>query len=124
MELWAGGKMIKKRDVIFFLAIGAVCAVLFLTSRIFKVTGDSVQIYKEGKLYAEISLNKDQEIDIDGKIIVKIKDGKAFMYYADCPDKLCIKQGKISDNSRDIVCLPNKVSVRVGKKSETDAVAK
>ena len=50
MELWAGGKMIKKRDVIFFLAIGAVCAVLFLTSRIFKVTGDSVQIYKEGKL--------------------------------------------------------------------------
>ena len=31
--------------------------------------------------------------------------------------------GKIKDNSRDIICLPNKVRVTVTKKSAIDAVS-
>ena len=46
------------------------------------------------------------------------------MEYADCPDKLCINQGKITDSSKKIICLPNKVIVEVTKKSETDAVVR
>ena len=45
------------------------------------------------------------------------------MESADCPDKLCVKTGKIKDNSHDIICLPNKVRVEVTKKSAIDAVS-
>ena len=45
---------------------------------------------------------------------------------ADCPDKLCIKQGKIDSNGQKIVCLPNKtvVEIRSEKESEDDVQAK
>ena len=45
---------------------------------------------------------------------------------ANCPDKLCIKQGKIDSNGQKIVCLPNKtvVEIRSEKESEDDVQAK
>ena len=35
------------------------------------------------------------------------------MISADCPDHLCVKQGKISADGEMIVCLPNKVTVQI-----------
>ncbi len=32
---------------------------------------------------------------------------------ADCPDKLCVKQGKISKSGESIICLPHKVVVKI-----------
>ncbi len=54
-----------------------------------------------------------------------IRNGKADMTEADCPDKLCVKQRAISRNKESIICLPNKVVVEADSKenSEFDAVA-
>ena len=115
----------KKRDLIFIASAVIVCAVLFAVNRIGKKEGDTVLIYVDSKLYAALPLNENAEKEVNsGTNIVKIENGEVYMVYADCPDKLCIKQGKISDSSRDIVCLPNRVTVKVTKKSETDAVSK
>jgi hypothetical protein len=35
------------------------------------------------------------------------------MEYADCPDKLCIRQGIVSRSGERIVCLPNRVSITI-----------
>ena len=32
---------------------------------------------------------------------------------ADCPDKLCIHQGRIHKNGQWIICLPNRVAVTI-----------
>lgn len=119
-----GVKIIKGKDKIFVAVIMTICMLLIAVFFFSQKSGDTVLVYKASKLYKELSLDKNQTLDIDGKNIIVIKDGCAYMQYADCPDKLCIKQGKISDSSRDIVCLPNRVSVRITKKSATDAVAK
>ena len=55
---------------------------------------------------------------------VKIEDGCAYMLSANCPDKLCIRQGKAKDSSKKIICLPNRVTVEVTKKSEIDEVVR
>ncbi len=64
-------------------------------------------------------------IDIDGHNKVVIYDGEVRMEEADCPDKLCVLQGKISRSGQTIICLPNKVMVTIkGGKSEYDGVVK
>ena len=47
-----------------------------------------------------------------GNMLV-IKDGHASIKNADCPDGLCIKQGSISKSNESIICLPNKLVVRI-----------
>lgn len=42
-----------------------------------------------------------------------IRDGKADMKEADCPDKLCVHQKAISAENESIVCLPDRVVVTV-----------
>ncbi len=114
-----------KRDLIFIVSAVILCAVLFTVNRYAKNGGDTVQIYVNAKLCETVPLNENSVKEINGGTNrVRIENGEVFMEYADCPDKLCVKQGKISDSSRDIVCLPNKVTVKVIKKSETDAVSR
>ena len=85
--------------------------------------GDTVSIYQGDKLYGKYPLNTDTEIDIDGKNTVRIENGQAYMYYADCPDKLCVHQGKTSSKNKSIICLPNRIVVRIDKESDIDVVA-
>lgn len=72
------------------------------------------QIYLDGELVQELhwgALTAPQEIPIgDGNILCADGDG-VWMKSADCPDQLCVKQGKIHNGSRSIVCLPNRVTV-------------
>ena len=42
-----------------------------------------------------------------------IQDGCARIEEADCPDKLCVKQGTVSESGESLVCLPNRVVVAV-----------
>ena len=60
-----------------------------------------------------------------GTNILTIKNGKAKMTDADCPDQLCVHQKAASKNHESIICLPNKVVVEVdgSEESEFDAVA-
>lgn len=83
-----------------------------------------VTINKNGKTLYVINLSdtkKPYTVDIGGNTIYVEKDGVS-MTYADCPDKLCVRQGKIKSGA--IICLPNKVIVEFKKKDgNIDAVA-
>ena len=69
-------------------------------------------------------LNNNQKIVLnDGSNVLVIKDGYAYMDYADCPDKICIKQGKINKNGQTISCLPNKISISISNNDDVDIVS-
>lgn len=55
--------------------------------------------------------------------VVEIKDGKVRIVEADCPDKLCVKMGWISKFPQQIVCLPNRVVVKIAGTGEADVDA-
>ena len=90
-------------------------------------TGDSAAIYVDGELYRKVSLSKDDEITVKSKYgenTVVIKDGKVSIKDSDCPGKDC-ENGKISETSRSLVCLPNRLTVIIESdkaKNETDVV--
>ena len=82
-----------------------------------------IVIRVNGEVYDEVALRQIKDVEIyfaDGTIsnIVRIKNGRAFMIYAACPDKRCTRQDYF------IVCLPNRVTVEIidGKKREFDVV--
>ena len=85
--------------------------------------GADIEISVDGKLYGTYSLSKDDVIDIDtdlGHNQVTVKDGKAFMSQADCPDGYCMEQGHISHNHQTLVCLPHKLVVEISNDSENE----
>ena len=48
-----------------------------------------------------------------GSNVLVIEDGKAWISEADCPDRICVRQGKIHYTGQVITCLPNRLTVTV-----------
>lgn len=123
----------KKKDLFLFgilLAIGIVGFVVF--KGIQKSATLSHQVLKisvDGEVYGEYSLKDKQEIKIGDTNVCQIEeDGTVIMTKAECPDHLCVKQGKIRQFGESIICLPNKVVLEIvtdDKKTEQiDSIAK
>ena len=113
------------------LAIALVAALAILVSIIFWTSvgseeGSMVMIYQEGKLIQELSLEQDTEFVIEGDYenVVTVKDGKAAITKSDCPGTDCVHSGWIHEAGRSIVCLPNRVELRIEGASEVDFVVR
>lgn len=121
-------RKIQKSDWIF----GAVVLVLAIMSYFFfrffyGEEGGYVQVMLDGRLHAEYSLDSDITVSINGAQgqgcnVLVIEDGQAYVKEADCPDRLCVKQKRISKTGESIVCLPHKLVITVvgGEESEYD----
>jgi hypothetical protein len=60
-----------------------------------------------------------------GETVVEIADGAVRVISSPCPEKICIKTGRISKPGQWIACLPNRVFISIrGKRSEQpDAIS-
>lgn len=104
----------KKRDIILICSVLLIAVALFLVVELTKEEGARVIIKVDGQQVAEYSLSKNGKYDLNGGTnILVIENGKAYLCDANCPDKLCVHQGKISRTGETITCLPNKLTVTV-----------
>lgn len=96
-------------------------------------SGALVKVRVDNKEFGSYSLNKNQTIRIgedDWENILEIKNGKASMIKADCPDKICVNHVAISKKGETIVCLPHKVVIEVTaqdgtqKENQIDIISK
>ena len=90
----------KRKDIILIIVILIVAGMGFGAKSLFAQKGGEVIIKVDGKDYGTYPLNEDKTIDIDEHNKVIIKEGVVYMEDANCPDKLCIKQGKIDSNGQ------------------------
>ncbi len=77
--------------------------------------GATALIYVDGELYTRVALSGVKEsytIAIGEGNVALVEEGGISMYSADCPDKLCVKQGH-AIVLQPVVCLPNKVTIIV-----------
>ena len=124
-------KWLNKRDIILIVALLLVGIIaLVIWHFVYSVDGSYITVEQRGNLIGTYPLNVDKEIDIEyrGDVVNKIviEDGYCYMEEAECPDHLCIKQGKVNKSGQTIVCLPNRVVVTVidSNNSVYDSVAK
>lgn len=120
-----------RNDIILICSVIVFTLIILVAITLINKTGSEVIIEQNTKQVAVLDLNKDQEYNLynsGGKICntVVIKNGEAYMIYADCKDKICVNHNKISKNNESIICLPNKVIVTVtnSKNNDVDGVAK
>lgn len=105
----------------FFLLLSGA---LFLLLRLGGTPGAEVVVRVDGQETARYSLAADGRYELNGgSNILIIRDGAAWLEDANCPDKLCVKQGKIHVSGQVITCLPNRLTVTVtGGEGGVDAV--
>ncbi len=113
-----------KNDIIFIAALLLAAAVGIFYLYVLRESGDTVKVTVDGELYAVYSLADSITEDIrsgtDGVNRLVIKDGKAYMESATCPDGICVSHPPVYRNGESIVCLPNRVVVTVITEGESD----
>ena len=116
----------KRNDLILILGIICIAAFAYLLRERMQNVDDGIVVVKvDGEEKGTYRLSEEQTIEINGGTnILQIKEGKADMTEADCPDKLCVHQKAVSKNGESIICLPNKVVIEVksSEQSVYDAV--
>ena len=132
MDNAAGNKGNRKRmlrDILLVVVLLALAVVLLIVIYNRGREGSYVVVMIRNKEIARYSLainaiyaiydiyddydNYDNNGDNGRKNKIEIKDGRVRMLEASCPNHLCIRQGWISLEGQSIVCLPNKVVVRI-----------
>ncbi len=104
----------KKKDLILVGIILAVILIAFLVISLVKTDGAYVIVRVDGVQVARYELSENGEYPLNGGTnVLRIEDGKAYLISANCPDLLCVNQGKIDESGEVITCLPNRLTVTV-----------
>lgn len=69
----------------------------------------------------EFRVGRDNEYNV-----IEYQDGRVRMKDADCPDRICLLSGWISTAPQQIVCLPNRVVVKIeaGAPADVDDIVR
>ena len=107
--------------LVILLAAG-IAIILWLNG--FSSQEAQAEIYRDGTLVKTLPLNIDQTFTVEGEYrnTVTVKGGKLAVTDSDCPNSDCVHSGWISRAGYSIVCLPNKVEIRLAGITEPSDV--
>ena len=101
-------------DVTVIAGILFVSALLVLGVYLFREEGSIVSVEINGVAAGEYPLAVDGVFPLNGGTnVLVIENGKAYLNYSSCPDHVCERMGKISYVGESVICLPNRVAVKI-----------
>ena len=121
----------KKNDIKLIAAIVAAALGVYVGMSFWQGTqtqNAQAVVFIDGVEYGTFPLDVEMEEKIelsDGAYnVLVIKDGKADVTEASCPDGICVSHRPVSKQNQSITCLPNKLVVEIknGEVSDLDAV--
>lgn len=113
-----GGRLFRN-DFIFIAVLLLVVVALGLGFYLFRGEGNTVIVTVDKKEVGRYPLSKDTIVEIrtgteeEELNLLVIKDGKAYVETATCPDGICAGHKPISREGESIVCLPHKVVITI-----------
>lgn len=120
----------RKGDIFLIAAVvlAAGLAALFFYGRNAAPAAYAV-VEQDGETLMRLPLSEEKEVRVEGEggyNIVCVKGQSVCILDADCPDKLCVRQGSVMRAGQSIVCLPHRLTVRLEKEGEDglDAVVR
>ena len=116
-----------RNDVIFIAVLLAVLSLAGLAFYLLRGEGDTVTVEVDGKSFGTYALSEDRTVEIrtgkngEALNLLVIREGKAFVETATCPDGICANHKPISREGESIVCLPHRVVITVRSTSDKNA---
>jgi hypothetical protein len=112
-------KLIKKSDIAVLAVLLVLCAAGFAAYRHFyggKPAG--AEIYYQSQLVktVDLTLRQDMRFSIAQKpnvVFHVFKDGSISFEESDCPDRICIRSGRLSMVGQTAACLPNGIILKI-----------
>ena len=115
----------RRADLIVIAALLLLALALYLVLGAFRTEGGIVVVRVDGVETERHALSEDGIYPLNGgSNILVISEGQAWVSEANCPDRICVRQGKIHYTGQSIICLPNRLSVTVegGERGDVDFV--
>ena len=108
----------KKKDIIMIAAMLLAALVLYLISQVsLGAEASTIVVTLDGKEVLRRPLAVENTYDIaqdDGSLnVIAVENGAVYMKEANCRDGLCIRQGKMKNGAKTIVCLPHKIVIQL-----------
>ncbi|MBR5224802.1 MAG: NusG domain II-containing protein [Clostridia bacterium] len=108
----------KKKDIILIAAALVLALALYAVSQMTLGTQAAqvvVTVGGEEVLRRPLAVSDTYEIAMEnGDVnVIRVENGAVFMQEANCRDGLCIRQGKMKNAAKTIVCLPHELVVRL-----------
>ncbi len=115
----------KKKDIIIIALALVLAGALYLVSQAAGGKDASVVVVTiDGKEVLRRPLAMEDSYEIrqdDGSVnVITVKDGAVYMSEANCRDGLCLRQGKMKNAAKTIVCLPHKLVVQLEGETAQD----
>ena len=98
------------------LLLGGLCVVLLMLKLWSGDLADRAIIRSGGKIFREVPLSRDQQIEVPGPLgvsIIRIQQRKARIVSDPSPRQYCVRQGWLQQAGEIAICLPNQVSVEL-----------
>ena len=121
----------KRNDIILIGGILVLALLAYVGMTLFQGANThnaEAVVLIDGVEYGSFPLDTDtvERIELpDGSYnVLEIKEGKADVTEASCPDGICVNHRAVSRQKQSITCLPNKlvVEIRNGEASDVDAI--
>lgn len=109
----------KKNIFIATIILALICVAgitVWMIIRSAKVNDPHAEIYSEGRLVRTVRLTDETRFTVScdsGYNTISVNNGKISVTDADCPDKVCINTGSISNGGVPIICLPHKLEIKI-----------
>lgn len=102
---------IKRSDVLLLAAVLIAAGALLLWSIGGRRAAARAVVYVDGRAVCELSLDREEEFDWEGRVTIESGRGGVCIVASDCPDQLCVRQGEIRSLGQTVTCLPNRLTV-------------
>lgn len=115
----------KAGDLIILCVTLLLAAASFLLFRQTRPTAVAVAVVvSDGETVGSIRLPAENaRIDLPDKDVLVCAEGnEVWVAHSDCPDQICVRGGKIDKPGQSLVCLPNRVVVKITGAAQLDAV--
>lgn len=112
-------KSFNKRDIFIIVLVLAAAAVMwFVNVNSAKGKEPCAEIYLDGELADTIYLTEESDRtfsipQIETVVFHVFEDGSICFEESDCPDKVCIKSGRLKHVGQSAACLPNNIVIKI-----------
>ncbi|MDY3015315.1 MAG: NusG domain II-containing protein [Evtepia sp.] len=102
--------------LILLALVAVACVVGLFLVRAQRQAGGTVQIIRDGQVEETFPLSENRTLRYEtdhGYNVVVIENGTVRVSEASCADQICVRHGPTNQTADPIVCLPNKLVVKV-----------